>query len=52
MDFIEINSNPGEKIQEITGINYYVPLLEFVEKNYKRKTSGNGNEESLSVHGL
>lgn len=50
--FIEINSNPGEKIQEITGVNFYIPLLEFVEKNYKRKTSGNGNEESLSVHGL
>ena len=48
--FIEINSNPGEKIIDITGHNHYEDLLDFVEKNYKRKGLGKSNAEaSLSV---
>lgn len=49
--FIEINSNPGEKIIDITGHNHYEDLLEYVEKNYKRKSAGRSNAEALSVHG-
>lgn len=41
--FIEINSNPGEKIIDITGHNHYEDLVEWVEKNYKRKGGVNGN---------
>ncbi len=44
--FIEINSNPGEKIIDITGHNHYEDLVKFVEDNYKRKTLGNTNAES------
>lgn len=40
--FIEINSNPGERCIEICGHNHYLDLLEFVEKNYKRKGGVNG----------
>lgn len=34
---IEINSNPGEQIIDITGHNYFEDLLDFVENNYKNK---------------
>ena len=44
--FIEINSNPGEKIIDITGHNHYEDLIEYVEKNYKRKSSGKSNFEA------
>lgn len=45
--FIEINSNPGEKIIDITGHNHYEDLLDWVEQNHKRKASGKNNEEAL-----
>ena len=48
--FIEINSNPGQRIISITNHNFFVDLVEFVEKNYKRKGLGKSNAEaSLSV---
>ena len=47
--FIEINSNPGEKIIDITGHNHYVDLLEYVEKNYKRKSSGKTDVEASAI---
>ena len=50
--FIEINSNPGEKIIEITQHNFYIDLLEFVEKNYKRKTLGKSNAEAMLTPGV
>ena len=43
--FIEINSNPGEKIIEITGHNHYEDLLNFVEKNCRHKAEGRRSEE-------
>lgn len=43
--FIEINSNPGEKIISITGHNHYEDLLNFVEKNCTHKTEGKRSEE-------
>ena len=38
--FIEINSNPGELIIDVTGHNHYEDLLDFVERNYKKKPNG------------
>lgn len=35
--FIEINSNPGEKIIDITGHNHYIDLIEYVEDNCNKK---------------
>ena len=35
--FIEINSNPGEKIMDITGHNHYQDLLSFVESECKKR---------------
>jgi len=35
--FIEINSNPGEKIIDITGHNHYEDLLDYVETECKRR---------------
>jgi glutathione synthase/RimK-type ligase-like ATP-grasp enzyme len=50
--FIEINSNPGEKIISVTGKNHYIDLLEFVEKNYKRKAAGKSNAEAMLTPGV
>jgi len=50
--FIEINSNPGERIIEITQHNFYIDLLEFVEKNYKRKAAGKSNAEAMLTPGV
>ncbi|QQS51448.1 MAG: ATP-grasp domain-containing protein [Bacteroidota bacterium] len=36
---IEINSNPGEKIIDVTGHNYFDDLVEFVEANYNKRTN-------------
>ena len=47
--FIEINSNPGEKIIEITGHNHYEDLLDYVEQNYRRKAPGKPIEEASST---
>lgn len=33
---IEMNGNPGTKIIDITGVNYFDALLDFVEQNYKK----------------
>lgn len=38
--FIEINSNPGEMIMEVTGHNHYEDLLDYVERNYNKKQPG------------
>lgn len=37
---IEINSNPGVKIIDITGVNPFENIIEFCEENYKKKPSG------------
>lgn len=47
--FIEINSNPGEKIIDITGHNHYEDLLDYVEQNYRRKSLGKSNAEASAV---
>lgn len=39
--FIEVNSNPGEKIINITGHNHYEDLVKFVEDNYRKKQTNN-----------
>ena len=50
--FIEINSNPGEKIIDITGHNHYEDLIDYVEKNYKRKVAGKSNAEAMLTPGV
>ena len=35
--FIEINSNPGEKLMDITGHNHYQDLLDYVESECKKR---------------
>ncbi len=47
--FIEINSNPGEKIIEITGHNHYEDLLDWIEV-YKRPNHENTPEMKLPAH--
>ena len=37
---IEINSNPGVKIIDITGHNPFEDILDFCEANYKKGTTG------------
>ena len=49
--FIEINSNPGEKIIDITGHNHYEDLLDYVEQNYRRKAAGKSNAEAMLTPG-
>lgn len=47
--FIEINSNPGEKIMDITGHNHYQDLLDFVEAECKkRKANKKADTEEAS----
>lgn len=47
--FIEVNSNPGELIIDITGHNHYEDLLDFVERTYKRRRqAASGDEKALS----
>ncbi len=47
--FIEVNSNPGELIIDITGHNHYEDLLDFVERTYKRKQkAASGDEKALA----
>lgn len=48
--FIEINSNPGEKIMDITGYNHYQDLLDFVESECKkRKANKEADTEESSM---
>lgn len=48
--FIEINSNPGDMIIDVTGHNHYEDLLDFVERNYKKKQStGSGESSTLAA---
>lgn len=47
--FIEINSNPGEKIIDITGHNHYEDLLDFVEMNCRKKAEGKRTEEQTRI---
>lgn len=37
---IEINSNPGTKIIDVTGYNHFIDLVRFCENNYKRGGEG------------
>lgn len=47
--FIEVNSNPGEMIIDITGHNHYEDLLDFVERTCKRKKrAAQGDEQALA----
>lgn len=47
--FIEVNSNPGELIMDITGHNHYEDLIDFIENNYKRKQlAASGDEKALA----
>ena len=50
--FIEINSNPGEKIIDITGHNHYEDLLDYVEKNHKNKSYGKGDISAYAALGM
>ena len=50
--FIEINSNPGEKLIDITGHNHYEDLLDYVEQNYRRKAAGKSNAEAMLTPGV
>ena len=50
--FIEVNSNPGEKIISVTGHNHYFDLLDYVEQNYKRKAAGKSNAEAMLTPGV
>lgn len=43
--FIEINSNPGEKIIGITGHNHYYDLIKFIEDNCTKKAVGKRSSE-------
>ena len=47
--FIEINSNPGDMIIDVTGINHYEALLDFVERNCNRKQSGSSDYAMLDA---
>ena len=47
--FIEINSNPGDMIIDVTGHNHYEDLLDYVERNYNKKQSNGGNSENSSL---
>lgn len=42
--FIEINSNPGEKIIEITGHNYFEDILNFAQDNFE---TGNPSDTQM-----
>ena len=44
--FVEINSNPGELICDITGHNHFNDLVEWVENNYKDGGAGAALAES------
>ena len=47
---IEINGNPGTKIIDITGHNYFVDLVKHIEsKVSKQKNQESGNEANLSM---
>jgi ribosomal protein S6--L-glutamate ligase len=37
---IEINSNPGVKVIDITGVNPFIDIIQFCEDNYKKSESG------------
>lgn len=45
---IEINSNPGTRIIDITGHNPFKDIIEYCEKNYKAKLSPNGTTAIIS----
>lgn len=42
---IEVNSNPGTKIIDITGVNVWKDLITFCEKNYKKGNTNVINKE-------
>jgi ribosomal protein S6--L-glutamate ligase len=45
---LEINSNPGSKIIDVTGHNYFEDLLDYVEANYKKGGNG-GSAQSYAT---
>jgi ribosomal protein S6--L-glutamate ligase len=49
--FIEINSNPGEKIMDITGHNHYQDLLDFVESECKKRKANKQADTEESSRG-
>lgn len=49
--FIEINSNPGEKIMEITGHNHYNDLLDFVERECRKRNANKKADKEESAQG-
>lgn len=49
--FIEINSNPGEKIMEITGHNHYEDLLDFVEAECKKRKANKEADKEEHLQG-
>ena len=46
---IEINSNPGVKIIEITGYNHFKALVKYCEDNYKKGTQSSSVQNTISV---
>lgn len=46
---IEVNSNPGEKIISITGVNYFDKLIEFTEKKQKSTSSNNSTLQNSTT---
>ena len=49
--FIEINSNPGEKIMDITGHNHYIELLEFVEAECRKRKANKESDKEENHQG-
>lgn len=47
--FIEINSNPGEKIIEITGHNHYEDLVAFIERECHKKAANKRNDDETKA---
>lgn len=48
---IEINAAFGMQIQEITGIDVAGKIIEYIEKNHKKKTSGTGASSHVAPTG-
>ncbi|MDY0200847.1 MAG: ATP-grasp domain-containing protein [Tenuifilaceae bacterium] len=46
---IEANSNPGSQIIDITGINYFEKLLDFVEREHKHHSRTTALQSPISI---
>lgn len=49
---IEINSNPGVKVIDITGVNPFIDVIKLCEDNYKKRKSTSGITSSLSKESM